>query len=141
MRDLADLIFHAMSLSPVARVNGTFNGTAVDLSQFNRCEAVIIPGSWTDGTHTIKLQDSDDNVTFTDVAATDLNKYDNSPVPITSAGTMVLQKIGYIGIRRYIRAVDTTTGATTGAVFAVMFVLGDYKHYGFTPVQTPAAIV
>ena len=141
MRDLADLIFHSLSLPVVARnANATVNGGAVDLSQFNRAECIVIPTSWTDGTHTFKLQDSDDNATWADVASTDLNK-SSAFVPITSAGTAIVQKVGYIGIRRYLRAVVTSSGVTTGAVVGAMIVLGDFKHYGFTPNQTPTAII
>ncbi|SRR5258708_29667519 len=141
MRDLADLIFHSLSLPVVARnANATVNGGAVDLSQFNRAECVVIPGTWTDGTHTVKLQDSDDNSVWTDVLAVDLNK-SSAFVPITSAPTAIVQKVGYIGIKRYLRAVVVSTGVTTGAIVGALIVLGDFKHYGFTPNQTPTAVV
>lgn len=114
------------SLNPVARTNGTANGTGVDLAGFEGALIKLDVGAVTDGAHAPKIQESDDNAAFTDVAAADLvgalvNIVSNTP-----------QKQGYIGRKRYLRAVIVTTGATTGAIAGASIVRGE-AH------QTPAA--
>jgi hypothetical protein len=114
------------SLSPAARTNATHNGTGVDLAGYEGALVKFDVGAVTDGTHVPKIQESDDNSTFTDVAAADLhgtlgNLASNTP-----------QKQGYIGRKRYIRPVITTAGATTGAIAGATVVRG-------APHQTPAA--
>lgn len=105
-----------ISLAPAAR-NATANGTGVDLQASGGGAVVeLIPGAWTDGTHAFKLQDSADNSTFTDVAASEV---DGSFTSITAATTTV-QRVAYLGSKRYIRVVATVTGATTGAIYGAI---------------------
>jgi hypothetical protein len=101
----------------------TANGTSVDLSPYAGAVALIVPSAWTDGTHAIKLQESADNSTWNDVAATQIDG--TSPVNVTSAPTAVTRtRLGYLGTQRYIRAVLTVAGATTGAVIGVEILRG-----------------
>ena len=104
----------AISLAPAAR-NATTNGTGVDLQSCGTAIAVITFGAWTDGTHTIKLQDSDDNSTFADVAAAQVDG--TNPAVSSGGGASQTYRLGYMGTKRYIRAVSTVSGATTGAVY------------------------
>lgn len=99
----------------------TVNGTSVDTAGYDSATAYVYPGTWTDGTHTPKLQDSPDNATWTDVAAAQLI---GAFTAISSAPTAVKQKVGYVGANRYLRAVSTVAGATTGAVYAIPIILG-----------------
>jgi len=99
----------------------TVNGASVDTAGYDSATAYVYPGTWTDGAHTPKLQDSPDNATWTDVAAAQLIGAFSA---ITSAGTAVNQKVGYVGANRYLRAVVTVAGATTGAVYTVPIILG-----------------
>lgn len=112
----------AVSFTAVARTT-TANGTAVDLQPYNACTFVFLPVSWTDGTHTFKLQDSPDNSTWTDVAASLL---DGVAPAVSSSGTAaVITRVGYIGQQRYVRAVCTITGSpATGAVVGVHAIRG-----------------
>lgn len=98
------------SINIAAKTNGTSNGTGVDLA--NRQWAVIMfqVGTVTDGTHTPKVQESDDNSTYTDVAAAD------QIGTLAALASNTPQIVQYKGGKRYIRPVITTTGATTGAV-------------------------
>lgn len=125
MRDLKSNIFQVQSLAPAART-ATSYGSAADLQGFNAAVAVVQCGVITDGTHTPNLQESDDNSTFTDVAASDLN---GSLVACTGSSS---QRVGYIGAKRYIRVKMTVSGATTGALSSAVIIAG-------YPAQAPTA--
>ncbi|MDX9690358.1 MAG: hypothetical protein EOM37_04840 [Proteobacteria bacterium] len=122
-RDLYHNVAATLSLSPAARVTGTANGTAADLRGFGSAVATVSFGSYTDGTHTPKLQHSDDNVTFTDATATELQ---GAFAALSGAGgANKVQNVGYIGNKRYVRVVITTTGATTGALSGANIIAGE----------------
>lgn len=111
LKDLDKSINSTISLAPAARsANTTVNGTGVDLAGFERTAVLFIVGTVTDGTHTPKLQESDDNSSFSDVAAGDQSG------TLAALASTTTQEVGYLGAKRYIRAVLTTAGATTGAV-------------------------
>lgn len=117
MKDLKHNLTVAQSLDPAART-ASANGTGVDLAGYEGAVVVFEVGTITDGTHTPSVQESADNVTFTNVAAADLigtlaNLASNTP-----------QTVGYIGTKRYIRAVSTVAGATTGGVYSAAVVRG-----------------
>jgi hypothetical protein len=103
------------SIAPAAKT-ATTNGTGVDLAGKQRAAVVLSVGTITDGTHTPKLQDSDDNSTFADTTAIDGT--------FAALATGVQQIVGYLGMKRYIRPVITVAGATTGGVYAANVVTG-----------------
>jgi carbon monoxide dehydrogenase subunit G len=108
------------SLAPAART-ASANGSGVDLASFASATVAFSVGTITDGTHTPKVQESDDNSTFTDVAAADL-------IGILAAlASNVNQRVGYRGTKRYIRAVTTIAGATSGGVYAGVVIRGDAR--------------
>lgn len=121
---LNDILAVSTTLAPAVR-NATANGTSVDLAGVRGNSVVLIPGTWTDGTHSPKLQESADNSTWTDVAAADQW---GSFSAITSAGTAVTQEVSYLGAKRYIRAVMTVSGATTGLGYAIIVVTSGVKQ-------------
>src|SRR5260221_12813287 len=98
----------------------------------------LCPGLWTDGTHAFVINESDDNSTWNAVVAADLvpnpevGVYGTAAtfLPINAA-TTVVQRIDYIGRKRYVQVVTTETG-TTGAVYALLAHL-------FAPMVLPAA--
>jgi len=110
------------------RTNGTVNGTAIDLwsntvgdQVFRSALAVVQTGTITDGTHTVEVQESDDNSSFTAVADADLQ---GTEPAIGAANDNVVYEIGYRGTKRYIRVTVVTSGATTGGTFGAVLVLG-----------------
>lgn len=113
----------ATSLAPAART-ATANGTGVDLQFAEAAEIEFISGTITDGTHTPKVQESDDNATFTDVPAAD------QIGTLTALTSNAIQRVAYIGTKRYIRAVSTVTGATAGGVYAAVVQRGHRRHVG-----------
>ena len=112
------------SVAPAAKTT-TSTGSSADLAAYEGAIALLMVGTITDGTHTPKLQESNDNSTFTDVVAGDLEG------TFAALTTGVNQAIGYKGRQRYIKVVVTVAGATTGGVYGALVLRGD-------PHQTPA---
>lgn len=114
-----------------ATIDTTANGTTVDrsspsLSNFRSAMLVVVAGTVTDGTHAIKLQESDDDSSWSDVAAAHLQ---GDAISLTSANDEQVHEIGYTGDARYLRAVTTVTGSpTTGGVYGAFIVLGDARR-------------
>jgi hypothetical protein len=105
------------SLAPAAR-NATANGSSADLAGFQACEIVVGCGAITDGTHTPSVQESDDNSSFTAVAAGDLIG------ALAACTANAVQRVAYKGGKRYVRVVMTIAGATTGALTSAHIVRG-----------------
>lgn len=114
-------------LAPAVRTNGTANGTDIDTSGFESVSASVHFGAYTDGTHTPKLQEADDNGsgapgTYADVAAAGLIQ--SFTAVAAAGGANTLQEVGYIGGKRWVRIVMTTSGATSGAASEGSVILG-----------------
>jgi len=118
MRDIKSNVDEAQSLAPAA-ITSTTNGSGVDIRGYDSAMAVVHPGTRTDGTHTPKLQESDDNSTFTDVASSDLQG------TFAAIASNTIQRVGYVGSKRYLRVVTTVSGATVGAVYGATIVRGN----------------
>ncbi len=98
----------------------------------------LCPGLWTDGSHSFAINESDDNSTWTAVVAADVmpnpevGVYGTASTFISiTAATAVVQRIDYIGRKRYVQIVTTESGAT-GAAYALLAHL-------FSPMILPAA--
>jgi hypothetical protein len=110
MRDLKSNIKPMQSLVPISRTAAA-NGAGVDVSGFN--SAVVVFSSGAIGgtaapTFTFEVQESTDNVSFTAVADADIRGVE----PVVTAANQV-SMVGYIGYKRYIRAVLKTVSGTT----------------------------
>lgn len=121
IKDLYNNIGATISLAPAAKT-ASANGTGVDLQGFDSAVVLIEVGAWTDGSHAFEVQESDDNSTFTAVADADLQGAE--PVVDGATDDDQIYKIGYTGSKRYIRAVTTVSGTTTGAVYGVTVAKG-----------------
>jgi hypothetical protein len=123
--DLYNRIGVVQDLAPVARTTSV-NTTGINRQTYEQGSdalvAVLTTGAWTDGTHTFKLQDSPDNTNWTDVASTYLQ---GSFTAITGTGQQnAVQKVGYLGTQQYVRAVDTVSGTTSGAIYGLHWIVG-----------------
>jgi len=107
------------SINIAAKTTGTSNGTGVDTGGFDAVTVVFEVGTRTDGTHVAKIQDSNDNAAFGDIAATE--QVGTFAADVTSN---VNQSAVYIGSKRYVRAVLVSSGTTTGAIVGASVVLG-----------------
>ena len=98
------------------------NGSGVDLKGFNGAMAVAMPGTGdfadTDETYTPKLQESDDNSAWSDVAAADLE----GTFAVLASDTV--QRVGYKGNKQYVRMVLTVAGTTPTIQFCGFIVRG-----------------
>jgi len=110
MRDIKNNADLQQSIAPAART-ATVNGSGVDLRGYDAAMLVFHPGTITDGTHTPKLQESDDDSTYTDVATADQDG------TLADLASNVIQRVGYKGAKRYLRGVVTVSGATSGGVY------------------------
>ncbi len=108
------------SLAPAART-ASANGTGVDLANFASATVAFSVGTITDGTHTPSVEESDDNSTYTAVAAANLIG------TLAALASNTNQRVGYRGSKRYVRAVTTVAGATTGGVYAGVVIRGDAR--------------
>ena len=125
MRDLKSNLQTVTSLAPAART-ASANGTGVDLQGFDAALISFVVGTITDGTHTPSIEESADNSVFSAVVAADLI----GSLAVLASSTN--QSIGYRGGKRYVRAVSTVSGATTGGVYAAVVTRG-------RPAQAPVA--
>lgn len=110
MRDLASNLSVVATLVPATQA-ATLKGTAVDLRGFDSAALVINTGAIVSaGLYVISLQESDTTTDgdFTDVAAGSMV----GALPASLAASTVY-KVGYIGAKRYVRAVITKTSGTS----------------------------
>jgi len=106
------------------------NGTAVDRQLsgasgtnewYGSAMLLVHTGAITDGTHAITLEVSDDNSSWaTQTAGTAAL----TAAAFTFASDDQVRKIGYTGTKRYLRAVTTPSGTTTGGVYGATILLG-----------------
>tara|TARA_R100001244_G_scaffold131380_1_gene104560 strand:+ start:1846 stop:2289 length:444 start_codon:yes stop_codon:yes gene_type:complete len=136
MRDLANRVVPVSSIAPVVQA-ADVNGTGVDLIGFN--SATVVVASGVEGVtlsasvyFEIILEDSDDDSTYTAVTAS--TSVTNGSVSATgvfltlnaNGETPQVSEIGYIGGKRYIRAVIDQTGTMgTGTPFSITVIKGD----------------
>jgi type IV secretory pathway protease TraF len=117
MRDIANNIGVAQTLAPVDYA-ATTKGTAVDLQGFNSAAVIVNTGAITTaGLYVVKVQESDTTTDgdFTDVVAGDLV----GTLPASLAATSTYKQ-GYLGNKRYIRAVITKTSGTSIVAGAIV---------------------
>lgn len=123
-KDIAARVKHVQSLRPQA-TTATRTGTGVDTLGYEGVLIVVNAGLRTDGTHTTDIEESDDDSTYTDVAAADLQGTE----PVINSATTDEQdyEVGYIGSKRYVRVNIAVSGATTGAVLGASVMLAHAK--------------
>lgn len=112
------------------------NGVGVDLSGYDGALAAldVIALGGTSPTATFKLQESDDDATYNDVAAADLIGGDQ-PAAFSAAG---LVRRGYIGNKRYLRwRLDALTGTSPTVTASGIVVRGFPRHAPAGVTQTP----
>lgn len=105
--------------------NTTTNaGAAVDMFQttggdWRACLFLVTGGTITDGTYTLKIMDSPDNSTFTDVSG--VGNVQGPSSTITATGGTA--EISYTGNQRYVRLSVVSTAVTTGGAISARALL------------------
>lgn len=103
------------AFAPAAQT-ATVTGADIDLHGYDSATVCVHPGTRTDGTHTPKIQEADDNGSgaagsYADVAAGD------QVGTFAAIASNTIQKVAYKGNKKWLRVVVTVSGATTGAVY------------------------
>lgn len=129
MRDL----YHNVAISqPLIPVVATADQTssAIDMQGFNSLVVIFDVGNSGDTLSgsvfwTLKLQHSDDNSVYTDVAVGDLLNGATTVVIDAPAEDSLAVPFGYGGTKRYVKAVATKTGThTNGTPLGVLALRG-----------------
>lgn len=114
-RDLYSNVSIGKSIVPTVWT-ATATGSGVDLKGAESAILLVDVGAVAaSGNVTVKLQESSDNSTFTDVASADLVGTIADPL-VASTPTF----LGYIGAERYVRAVGTLNSGTSVAFGATI---------------------
>lgn len=128
MRTIYHNTFARAAISPVAHTTGTILGTTVDRSDppggYNsttNAMFVIHCGVITDGTHTVTVEESDNDSDWTTVTGTSLL---GSPPEIVAANDQKVFEVGYVGAARYIRLKVVVADGATGGVYGATCILG-----------------
>jgi hypothetical protein len=116
----------ARALAPGAlRTDGAVNGITVDRFvndvYFRSVTFAVHAGAITDGEHAVTIQDSENGSDWAAAAASDVQ---GSLPTLTSASANTVAEIGYVGPRRYVRMVLTTSESTTGGYIDAVALLG-----------------
>lgn len=125
MRDMKSNVDAVVSIAPANLRTTGVTGTGVDLRDFDAATVLVITGACNDGVFSFEVQDSADDVTYAAVADDYLvgteptveGSYDNT-----------VQRVGYVGSKRYIRVVATEGGASptasSGCIFSAVVLRG-----------------
>lgn len=128
MRDLANNIHLLRGLSPVAAGtdNTAYVSQVADVKGYGSAVFAILIGANTDAdaTFTVLVEDSDNNSNWGAVA----DEYLNGTEALASFqfdDDNETRKIGYVGIKRYVRVTITPAGNNSGNIFiAGVWILG-----------------
>lgn len=122
INDLASNTTRGTSLGEGVAKTATANGTGVDMVHADGlCHVMVVNGVVTDGVHTITVQESDDNTTFTAVT---LNQSLSALSSNSTAGA--IQFANFSRSKRYVRGVTTVANGSSGGYYSVHF-LGQTK--------------
>ena len=134
MRDNVDRIHAVSAVDAMPAKKTTFTGATIDRMAadggYESLTLYLLTGTWTDGTFAFAINDSPDGSTWTAVTAVNEVPQPNTGFAnITSSGTAVPQKVGYIGGQRYVQVVCTVTGSpATGCQLDIVAILGDARN-------------
>lgn len=98
----------------------TTNGNIIDTQGYGAVEAFLLTGAYTDGTYVLSWSVGDDSG-LSDGAAPSSDDVIGSASLAAANG---VKRLGYVGNKRYVRPVITSTGVTSGATVGVLVVRG-----------------
>ena len=129
MRDLYHNVSVAQPLNPAVSTT-TKTSSTIDLQGFNSANVVFSIGNAADTLSgslywTLKLQHCDDDATYVDLASTDIYGGTTSVVIDSSSKDKTSYGFGYIGNKRYLKAIATPTGShSSGTPIGVVALRG-----------------
>ena len=112
---------NVVELAPIAAVTATGNGTGVDITAYEGYGQIVLvsaAGTGTSPTLDVKVQESSDDSTYTDITGLAFTQ-------VTDAAdiTQMLQ-IDISGTKKYVRVVDTAGGTTPSFDRSVVLIAG-----------------
>lgn len=119
MKDLHSLIDLAVGVTVTTVSDNTATATAaIERTGFEAVEFAVVIGTLadTDATFAVTLTDSDDGVTYTAVDS----DFVLGSANFTFADDDSVERVGYIGGAKYVKATVTPTGNSGNATFAVI---------------------
>jgi len=133
MRDLYHNVLATQVLNPVVATS-TKTSATIDMQGYNSVSVVFLLGTSADTLTTslywtLKLQHSDDNSSYSDVATIDINAGNATTVVNSLSLDETAYSFGYIGGKRYIQAVATPTGSVSSGVPIGMLALRGTPSY------------
>ena len=135
MRDITNGLDLKRAIPPqAARTDNTaIVSSSADLRGYDGCMLSINIGANTDtnATFAVLIEDSDDNASFGAVADEYLNGTE-ALAGFQFDDDNELRKIGYVGIKRYVRATITPSGNDSGNIFVT-------AEWVLRPLRQPAA--
>lgn len=142
MQNLLPNIKVVTSLGPIVETTTPADGAGVDTAGYEQCLGVVGAGLQAGTSITVKLQESDDNATFTDVAEADIV----APAAVTGTkGTIVLTTSldkkhhvrEYVGAKRYVRW--SFSASSSGNIPVDLFFILGRKAHGPCTEEAPGA--
>jgi hypothetical protein len=101
----------------------TTAGNIIDTQGFNSLTFILNVGTRTDGTYTLSIEHGD-NAALSDTATPAADDLVGTAAGTAISAAQTLKKLGYVGIKRYVRVNVVSTSVTTGATVSVVAVLG-----------------
>jgi len=137
MRDLYHNVLATQVLSPVVATS-TKTSSTIDMQGYNSLSVVFAVGTAGDTLSgsiywTLKLQESDNDSSYTDVIAADI--YSGSATAVVNSLSLdeTSYSFGYKGTKRYVQAVATASGShSTGTPLGILALRG---NAGYSPVN------
>lgn len=130
-----------VSVEPQARINNAaVTCAALDRKGFDYANIKLLLGATDVGLTVCKLQESDDNVTFTDVSGADFSISGTLPAS-TDSNKVFEWDVDLRARKRYLRPAITIGNGTLGAFIAVLVQLFRAEQTPATPTARGAAQV
>lgn len=127
--DLGKALKVAKSILPASHSAGTVNGTGVDTKGFHEAQIILNAGAnGSSGTNNVKVQESDDNSTFSDIVGAAFTEVTEANDNAVYAGRIRMT----MSRKRYLRVVAVV--AVAACIAGAVIVLGDASNL---PAATP----
>ena len=128
VRDLHSRTKGVIAFAPVDLASDTTTaGAIIDRDGFEALEILVFSGVLTDGAYELVIEDGDvANLSDAAVVASTFLLGVFTDLALTDDAT--IERIGYIGHKRYVRISVITTGTTTSGFLAGAALLGSAKH-------------
>lgn len=126
MRDMKNNVGASVTLAPATRTTDA-TGTGVDRTGYESVTLLVQVGLLTMGEYSFPFKESDDDITYTTIAAADL--IGDAIVINDASDDEKVYRLGYKGKKKYVRGDLAVTAQspsiTTGLPCSAMILLGD----------------